>query len=403
MKKFENILILAGGDSTRFWPLRKKSYKMLFGKTLIDHLINAVNKYTEKLTIIVNKSDLAYFKNKINDTKIIAQKENLNGQAGAILSAKNYIFGSTLVLNAEDIFDYGVLNQYLQLIAKANYDCILLAKKVDHYFPGGYLKIAKNKVVNIIEKPDPKNVPSNFVRLVVDYFKDFQFLIKNIEESKASDDHRYEAGINSYLQKQNNTTFLNYVNRWYPLKYPWHLLNIMHYFLEKTDNQIEIGKNVKIAKTAKVVGPCYIGDNTVIGDFTMVRESHIGNNCLIGGYSEVTRSYLGNRVWLHRNYVGDSILDNNVQMGADAVIANFRFDEKTVKSKLNNEKIDTGLTKFGAVIGSNTKIGVNSTLLPGIKIGSNTFVAPGYTISTDVDDNMFIYHRKTIKNKLEKK
>ena len=160
-----------------------------------------------------------------------------------------------------------------------------------------------------------------------------------------------------------------------------------------------LGKNVKIAKTAKIVGPCFIGDNTIVGDFAMIRESHIGKNCLIGGYCEVTRSYLGDGVSLHRNYVGDSVLDKNVLFGAQAATANFRFDEGSIKSLVLDSRIDTELNKLGAVIGEGSKIGVNSTILPGVKIGKHTFIAPGYTIAEDVEDGMFIFKRKTILNK----
>ena len=159
-----------------------------------------------------------------------------------------------------------------------------------------------------------------------------------------------------------------------------------------------MGKNVKIAKTAKIEGPCFIGDNTIIGDFALVRQSHIGKNCLIGAYSEVTRSYLGNNVFLHRNYIGDSVLADNVLFGAGAVTANFRFDQQTIKSQINGKKLDTNLTKLGAIIGEGAKIGVNSTLLPGIKIGSKTYIAPGHTISEDVKDKMFV-RKGLIKNK----
>ena len=152
---------------------------------------------------------------------------------------------------------------------------------------------------------------------------------------------------------------------------------------------VYIGKHVVIGDFAKIAGPCYIGDNTIIADYALVRESHIGRNCLIGSSSEVARSYLGDNVMLHRNYIGDSVLANNVLCGAGAVTANFRFDEKEVYSFVKKNKINSGLKKLGAIVGTNTKIGVNSTIYPGVKIGSEVLIAPHEVIKQDVGDNLF--------------
>ncbi len=86
---------------------------------------------------------------------------------------------------------------------------------------------------------------------------------------------------------------------------------------------------------------------------------------------------------LHRNYIGDSILGNHVLMGAQAVTANLRFDGKTIR--------DTNLIKFGVVIGDRAKIGVNTTCLPGVKIGQQAFIGPGEIVKKDVTDSEFLF------------
>lgn len=401
MNKLQNILILAGGDGTRFWPLTKKSYFSFLGQPLLKRQINNLIKFSENLYIVVNSNDLDLI-NRINlkqKTRILEQNPALTGMAGAVLSAKDKINGNALILNAEDLIDLELLRDYLNLINKDSPEVIFTGRKVDNYFPGGYFRFAKERLVEIVEKPDPDKIPSNLIKLVVDYFSDIAKFIAVLEVTNSQNDDRYEQAVNNLLHQNVKARYLTYDDYWYPLKFPWHALPIMRHFLKTLDSEIKLGKNVSIAKTAKIVGPCFIDDNSVIGDFALVRESHIGKSCIIGGYSEVTRSYLGNNVYLHRNYVGDSILDNRVRLGAGAAIANLRFDEKSVKSRVGENKIDTNLPKFGAVIGANSKIGVNATLLPGIKIGRNTLIAPGYTIAEDMEDNKFIFKRKTIDNK----
>ncbi len=391
MKKIKNILILAAGDSTRFWPLTKKSYFPFLGKPLILYLLENLIELTENITIVVNPSDVQSIKRLDNNKfKIVVQKNEFKGQAGAVLSAKNSFKGEVSIMNAEDIFNYKILYQCINTLSQTKADCLFVGIKVKNYFSGGYLKFQNKRVVEIVEKPSPDKTPSDIVKLVIDYFKDFDLLIKTLETTKTTQDNQYEEGINKLLKQNIKSEYFLYKNYWYPLKYPWHVLSVMKYFLSTLNNEVRLGKNVKIAKTAKIVGPCFIGDNTVIGDFALVRESNIGKNCVVGGYSEVTRSYLGDNVMLHRNYVGDSVLAKNVMFGAEATIANFRFDKKNIKSNVDRVRIDTGLTKFGAVVGESSKIGVNTTLLPGIKIGSNTFVAPGHTIAEDVEDGMFV-------------
>src|SRR3989344_5462757 len=112
MKKIKNILILAGGDSTRFWPLTKKSYFSFLGKPLVYYLIDKVKQFTDNLTIVINSTDVQSI-NRLHNSKIkiILQEKKLIGQAGAIISAKNKIMGEVLVMNAEDLFNFEVLHQ----------------------------------------------------------------------------------------------------------------------------------------------------------------------------------------------------------------------------------------------------------------------------------------------------
>jgi len=413
MRKIKNGLILAGGDSTRFWPLQEKSFFSFLGKPLVLYQIEELAKYCDKVTIIANKKNAVSINRLIENsdfrskTQVIVQNENFEGQAGAVLSAKNHLKGEVVIINANDLIDYSLLMKITKLPLSAD-KVILVGKKISEYFPGGYFKFNdQKKVIAIIEKPDKDKLPSSIVKLVVDYFSDFNLLINSLEKTKTNDDDHYERAINSLISDNLDCILLPYDSYWHSIKYPWHVLTMMKTFLSKIkENQISksavisknvviispviIGDNVRIGNFSKIVGPVYIGDNTVVGDYAMVRESEVNEDCLVGSFTEVARSYIGNKVFLHRNYIGDSVLSDKVMIGAQGITANLRFDGENVSSVVNEEKIDTNNAKLGAIIGRETKIGVNTTIIPGVKIGKNCLVAPGEVIRYDLEDNTYL-------------
>ncbi len=399
MRKIDTILILAGGDGTRFWPLPQKNLTKFLGKPLIQHVIESLTPFTNHLVVVSNSQDKKAIE-KLSKAEVLLQDEKHISQAGAILAAENSIKGEVLIVNANDIFNPNIIPQLISRVAQKKLECVITAKKVNSYFPGGYLILKEKKLGGIIERPGENNMPSPYVRLVVDYFADFSRLLKFIKSLKNNSDDGYEQALNSAI-KTLPSDYLIYEDYWFTIKYPWHVLTMMSHFLDTLEkNKIKIGKNVKMGKNVRIIGPTYIDDGSVIGDFVMIRGSHIGKNCLIGGYCEITRSYVGDNVQLHRNYVGDSILGNNSSMGAGAATANFRFDSKTITSKVNGIKIDTRLVKCGAIVGDFAKIGVNVTLLPGVKVGSKTFVGPGTIVTQDIPNNLFVFKDKIVRNKI---
>ena len=412
MRKIKNILVLAGGDSTRFWPLENKLFFGFLNKPLILHQIEQLLKYGDLVTIVANKSNATSIKrlvdnNEIKGVQIITQKEDYDGMAGAVWSVKNHLKGEVLIVNGSDLIDYAIISKLYPLINQGN-KLIMVGKQFREYFPGGYFKFDDNrKIIEVIEKPDKDKRPSSTVKLVFDYYADIDELLKLFSEVKTQKDDLYEIVINKMLKSDLKQSFLDYDSYWFGLKYPWHALSMMKNFLlsikEKNISpkaeisekaliigHVVIGENVKIGDFSKIVGPAFIGDNTVIGDYVLIRESQIGEDCLIGSFSEVARSHIGNNVLLHRNYVGDSILDNDVMFGAQAVTGNLKFDGEKILSDINEEKVDTNMNKLGAIIGNLSKIGVNSTIFPGVKIGKKSWIGPGEKVKYDIENKTYL-------------
>ncbi len=406
------VLILAGGDSSRMWPLKDKHCLNFFSKPLIYYSVNQLKRFKfNNIVIVANKNNAAVFdelKKEFSDVKIrIIQQTDPRGMAGAVLSAKSIISkNSILVIGPSDIYEDVIFANFNQILNKRP-QAVISGTSVDEYFPGGYLKVEKGEVIELQEKPGKGRKISDIVTFVFDYFENADLLLEAILKVESKKDNIFEEAIMQLIKKGVHFQFLKYNGFWGYLKYPWHILNCLEYFLSKINikkilsstidksasisGNVYIGEGVRILENAKIVGPAYIGRGTIVGNNSIIRESIIGTNCVVGFSTEITRSYIGNNCWFHTNYIGDSVIDNNVGMGAGAILANFRLDEADIKSKIGKKFESTGRIKLGAIIGENVRIGVNSSIMPGIKIGKNSIIGPGLILQQDIEDNKICF------------
>lgn len=403
MKNEPTVILLAGGKSTRFWPLSDKNLLPFFGKPLIVHQIEKIQKAGFKdIYIVVNKENINEAK-KFCDNCIFQKGEGLEA---AVISGLEGMEGPVIIINSDDIFPRELLEKAKKFITEKKPKNFLTATKVKEYFPGGYLELIGNKVKEIIEKPGADKMPSQYFRFVLDYFSDCKSIKEELKKLDNQED--YELAINNLINKGEEFDILEYSGNWTSLKYPWHVLDATKIILDDIkDREIDksanidktaiiigpviIESNAKIFEHAKIVGPCYIGKNVIIGNNAIVRESIIEEGCVLGFSTDVARSYIGKNCWLHSNYVGDSVLEENIGMGAGANLANFRLDEKEIFSIVKEEKINTGKLKLGSIIGKNVRIGINASLMPGVKIGKDTFIGGGVIIEKDIQESLFCY------------
>ena len=184
-------------------------------------------------------------------------------------------------------------------------------------------------------------------------------------------------------------------------EYPWEALpEISQFILEigpMLDKDIyeQKGENIWIAKSANVYpsayikGPAIIGENAEVRHCAFIRGNAIvGNNAVVGNSTELKNVILFNNVQVpHYNYVGDSILGYKSHMGAGSITSNVKSDKKLVIVKNGEEKIETGLKKFGAMIGDYVEVGCGSVLNSGSVIGKNTNIYPLSSVRGVVPEN----------------
>lgn len=174
------------------------------------------------------------------------------------------------------------------------------------------------------------------------------------------------------------------------LEYPWQALKHISDFIialgatldpeqyEHPGDGIWISRRAKVAPTASITGPVIIDHDAQVRHCAFIRGSAlVGKNAVVGNSTELKNAVLFDGVQApHFNYVGDSILGYKAHMGAGSITSNVKSDKTLVQVKLDTRVIDTGLKKFGAMLGDEVEIGCNSVLNPGTIIGRRTSVYP---------------------------
>lgn len=141
---------------------------------------------------------------------------------------------------------------------------------------------------------------------------------------------------------------------------------------------ISIGKGTVVEPGAYITGPCLIGENCQIRHGAYIRGNVVvGDKCVVGHDTEIKNSVmLTESSAAHFAYLGDTILGRRVNLGAGTKCANLRLDHHPIKIHWKDQTIDTGIKKFGAIIGDNSQLGCNSVTNPGTLIGKNVLIDP---------------------------
>ena len=402
------FLVLAGGIGKNFAPLvTSKSVFPFFGQALITHTLEMIRLAGAKQAIVVCNADNEELIKKLDSKNLKIQtirQNEASGQADAISLASELVHNQpVLIMNAVDLIDPKFLATFVKRADKTYAQ--IVGMKVTEYFLGGYLKVEGNRVTSIIEKPAKGQEPSDLANLFFHYFSEPQELFDLIKKQKNSDD-AYEKALDQLMQKH-QVEFMAYQGYWQKLKQAHQVLNMTQLFLKyklknkiargayvdrlaRIDGPVQIESGAKILAGAVIKGPAYIGQNVIVGNHTLIRDSIIEKDSVIGFGSEVARSYVGPSCSLHHNFIGDSVLEAQVNPSYGTCTANLRFDGQAVKMRLPNKAsqsdflLETNKGKLGAIMARGVFLGVNCSILPGISLGENAKALPGSVIDRAV-------------------
>jgi len=390
------------------------------GKPLLEHSILSLKEVgiTEILIIVGYREDIikGYFGDGLNkfNMKIdyISQTEHL-GTAHAVGFAKEFVGEETFLLMYGDLLvDPKVYKEIITNYEKDQKEGLISLFEVNHPQEYGIVSLDSDGYVEkITEKPSLDLNLGNLANAGIFVFNPQIF--EAIEKTKLSTRNEYEFTdsmvvlINELKGKIKGYVIKDFF--WSDIGLPWHLLdankfllnNIKRKILGKVEENVQIvgnviiGKNTLIRSGSYIVGPCYIGENSLIGPNAFIRPfTSIGNDCHVG-MSEIKNSLIfSNTSVPHFNYVGDSIICENVNLGAGTKISNLKFDNKNIKMKINEKLIDSGRRKLGAIIGPNSQTGINSSVMCGKKIGEGSVIGAHTMVNEDIPANTLYYQDK---------
>lgn len=422
------LVVLAGGASSRLWPLEEKSLIKFMGRPLLSlQLERYLQLGIEEVVVVANPENADVIQRLLESisnihAEVVIQPEP-KGMGDALLKLDDYLARhgnqALYVTQVHDLTDVSLHQRMITAYHTGNAMSYLAGYRVKDYFPGGYLEVGDSgRVTNIIEKPGAGNEPSDLVSIVAHVHSDAGMLLDFIRAEYASpaktDDH-YERAM-AQMMKQHVFQVIPYEGSWQAVKFPWHVLDAMNAMLAQIqgqqiapDVQIEDGVLIKgnvliesgarLFHGATIVGPAYIGPGAIVGNNALVRESMVGARAVVGYGTEVARSYLGERVHTHVCQALDSVLDDDVNLSASCTTANLRIDQGPVWSRVKGDRINTGRDKLGLIAGKRAFIGVNVMTMPGIKIGQDSEIGPTTVVSQDVPDCTRAWAQQTIEMK----
>jgi bifunctional UDP-N-acetylglucosamine pyrophosphorylase/glucosamine-1-phosphate N-acetyltransferase len=420
------LIVLAGGASSRLWPLSDKTLLKLAYSPGAGRLLSLMERHLTTLNqlgfeegvVVANLENQETMRAALKDARfpveVVVQQEP-RGIGDALLQVEDYLkardYPPFYMAQAHDVTEETLHREILEAYRAGRAEAFLAGYQVSEYFPGGYLTVgADGRITDIIEKPGAGNEPSDLVNFMAHLHtrpKDLLEKIRRLYESGHTRDDHYEVAMGQQMA-ESRYEVVRYNGIWRAVKYPWHVLDVANFFLGRIEGQhispdarvadsamisgdVVIEAGARVFHTASIVGPAYIGPGTIVGNGALVRESMISGNCAVGHVSEVARSYLADGCQLHRAVVLDSVFDENVNFSAGCVTANLRWDRGAVKSTVKGERMDTGRDKLGLIAGRDAFIGIKAGTMPGVKVGQRAVVGPMTNATHDVPDDTLLY------------
>lgn len=413
-------IILSAGEGSRMRPLtltKPKTMLPVAGKPIIQYNIESLrdNGITDILLIVRYKEEIVrnYFGDGSDFGVNISYKtqKDFLGTANAISYGEDFIDDSIIVLNGDIILDDEIIHE---IIKKYNYlspDTLMLLTEVEDPSAFGVVEIENGNIKNIVEKPKREEAPSNLVNAGIYIFN--KDIFDKIRETEISERGEYEITDSVSLQIEDNKKVIGHKTSkdWIDVGRPWELIEVNEELIGKLKTEIKgtveagavihgeifLDEGSVIKAGVYIEGNVYIGKNCDIGPNSYIRgNTYFGDNVHVGNAVEIKNSIImENTNVSHLSYVGDSVIGSNCNIAAGTNIANLRFDNATIKTKIKNQKIDSGRRKLGAIIGDSVKTGINSSFSPGVKVGHNSTIGSGVLLYEDLPSDTRVLEKQT--------
>ncbi|MCW3990870.1 MAG: sugar phosphate nucleotidyltransferase [Candidatus Bathyarchaeota archaeon] len=408
-------VILAAGKGERLRPLTDTKPKHILpvgGAPLLEWPLRGLAEVGISEALIVTHYMEDQIKAQLGDGSSLgisisyARQDEMKGTADA------FAVGEAFVGDDEFIGFYGdgfITVESFKAVLDAHWtgETTLGVIRVDDPSMLAAVELDGDRVTRLVEKPPKGEAPSNLANTGIYVFTPEIF--DRIRDTGLSSRGEYEVtdSIVSLIESGARVKAAILPQEgWMDVGQPWDLLEANARALSglassrsgdvedgvSISGPVHIEKGARIRSGTYIEGPVYIGPDSDIGPNCYIRPcTSIGAGVRIGNACEVKNSIVMDSSHIaHLSYVGDSVIGEGCNFGAGTITANIRFDKKNVKMNIKGRSVDSGCRKLGAVVGDNAQTGINVSLLPGIKIGSEAWVAPGLVADEDVPSGYFL-------------
>jgi bifunctional UDP-N-acetylglucosamine pyrophosphorylase/glucosamine-1-phosphate N-acetyltransferase len=319
--------------------------------------------------------------------------------------ADPYVDGEFVLIYGDLLFSEDALKNLIQMFETEHPEAAMAVTPVEKPENYGIVELENaRRIKRIVEKPASGETPSNLANAGLYIFSTKIF--KTIQSIKSSVRGEIElTDAISLMIKDKKEVYATEIpkNEWLDIGQPWDLLEANTWALKRMEHRVlgtvEEGAHligpVTVAKTARVrsgayiEGPSFIDEGADVGPNCYIRPcTSLGKNTRVGNACEIKNSIIMDRTHVgHLSYMGDSIIGEHCNLAAGTLLANLRFDDGHVKMMVKNKVVDTGRRKLGAILGDEVKTGINALLMPGVKVGQNSWIGPDYMVQRDIEAN----------------
>jgi bifunctional UDP-N-acetylglucosamine pyrophosphorylase/glucosamine-1-phosphate N-acetyltransferase len=420
---FLKAVVLAAGAGTRMWPLATTKPKHLLpiaGKPLIANTLQALSDcgITEVFVIIGFKGDLiqATLGNGASygvHVEYLHQTE-WTGTASALMVARKAVAGDPFLAMYGDLW---VNASGIRSVVEKSRECprVIGVVRMANPTEFGVIELDKDKLRSVHEKPKTR-MSEGWVNTGIYVLDDTVFNAI----AKTSPSTRKEYELTSSLQRlvdegeEIRGAMVEHED-WMDLGRPWDLLEANERSLidlsHRINGTVEPGATLKgpvwleegasIKSGCYIEGPVYIGKGSKVGPNSRLRPcTSVGDEAIVGAACEIKNSIIMNGTKIpHLSYIGDSIIGEDCNIAAGTITANIRLDERIISVRVKGRLQATGRRKLGVIMGDGVQTGINASIMPGVRVGSGSFIGPGIVVYKDVPEGYMVFGKQVTVSK----
>ncbi|KYH39361.1 MAG: glucose-1-phosphate thymidylyltransferase [Candidatus Bathyarchaeota archaeon B23] len=407
-------VILAAGRGVRLRPFtltRPKHLLPVGGRPLLEWLLLRLREVGVDEALIVVHHLGEMIRERLGDGSQLGlrlayrEQGEVRGTGDAFRLAEEYVGDEEFIGLYGDLYlSSNALKRLLE--AHRPGETTMAVVPVDDPTRFGVVTLEDDQVVDLVEKPKRGEEPSNLANAGLYIFTPQVFERLRALRPSVRGEYEVTDALRGMMADGEAVRAARLeAGDWVDIGYPWKLLEANERALGElepsVEGRIEAGAHLqgpvrveagaRIRAGAYIEGPVHIGPGADIGPNCYIRpHSSIGAEARIGNGCEVKNSIILPRTHIaHLSYIGDSVIGEGCNLGAGTITANLRFDKGRVRVEVEGVLIDSGRRKLGAFIGDEAQTGIGVNLMPGVKVGPRSWIAPGLTVYRDVPPDTF--------------